>query len=285
MTTLPNDAIIDNWSDIVPSIIRVPMYAYKYRYFIQKMWTKLFVAAGGGNTNVLIAGRPTAGKSVLSASLHGEARNISWQLPPTSSDVEKKAIQLGHWTKVVTVIPGHTSEERDKAFHEAFSVHEDLEGVIYVANWGFTHVRDETIAKKMIEEDGVETIEQLREYNLKKELRDFEQVCARIREAHACKRGPTWLAIAVNKADLFYKDLDAAQKYYHPLATSQFTEIMNDMVNYVGKNNIHCVSMPICSYEEDFVWNGHVVKNDIGGTRAKRVLLGYFIQEISRYSL
>jgi hypothetical protein len=283
MTTLPNDAI-NNWSDIVPSIIKVPIYAYKYRHNIQKWWTKLVVAAGYGNTNVLIAGRPTVGKSVLSACLHGEAGNISWQLPPTSPDVEKKAIQLGEWTKVVTVIPGHTSEERDRAFHEAFSDHENLESVIYVANWGFTHVRDETITEKMIKEDGIETIEQLREYNLQKELRDFEQVCVRIREAHSCGRGPTWLAIAVNKADLFFKDLNAAQKYYHPLSTSPFTEIMNDMVNYVGKNNIHCLSTPICCYEEDLVWNGHVVKNDIGGTETKRVLLRYFIQEISRFS-
>ncbi len=222
------------------------------------------------------------GKSVLSARLHGEAGNLDWKLPDTSNDIERKAIQLGEWTKIVTATPGHTSEERDKAFHEAFSKHQDLEGVLYVTNWGYTSVRDNTIREKLIKEDGIDNIQKLREYNLNNELKDFEQVCIRIREAHACGRGPSWLAIAVNKADLFFQEIDEVQKYYHPSSNSSFTKSIHKMLDYIGKNNIKCISLPVCSYEEDFTWNKESKKHNIGGTENKRALLRYFINEISK---
>ncbi len=100
---------IEDWDDILPKTIKVPLTVYKHRHEIQKWWTKLIVLAGKGDTNVVVTGRATVGKSVLTAQLHGEASAIAYVLPQPSTSVETEAIQLGEWTKIVRVIPGQTS--------------------------------------------------------------------------------------------------------------------------------------------------------------------------------
>ncbi len=166
--------------------------------------------------------------------------------------------------------------------HEAFTKHNRLEGVIHVVDWGYTLVRDEIVANKMIEEDKIDTIEKLRELNLNNELREFENICSRIKEAHSLGKGPKWLVIAVNKADLYIEEIAQAQKYYHVEMESDFTDNLNQLKKQIGENNIHAISVPVCSWETDFEWNDQIVKTNIGGTDKRRALFRHFIQQISR---
>ncbi len=96
---------IENWSDIAPSFIKVPLNAYKYRHILQKWWKNLLVYTNRGDTNIVVLGRANVGKSVMASYLYGETNNLSWELPETSKDVESNAFTLGNWTNIVRVIP------------------------------------------------------------------------------------------------------------------------------------------------------------------------------------
>jgi len=63
--------------------------------------------------------------------------------------------------------------------------HRELQGVIFVADWGFTGVRDNTLKESMIKNQGIDTLEKLRKHNLKSELAYFKRACDKIREAYS----------------------------------------------------------------------------------------------------
>ena len=52
------------------------------------------------------------------------------------------------------------------------------------------------------------------DYNLKNEIDDIKSVCEQIKVAYSNGKGPKWIVIAVNKVDLFYNNVNDAQKYY-----------------------------------------------------------------------
>jgi GTPase Era involved in 16S rRNA processing len=272
------------WSHIAPEIIKAPITIYKNKSLIQHWLVKLRTFAGLGKTNIVILGRTAVGKSILSSHLYGESSNISYKIPDASTDVETKAVQLGKWTEIVRVIPGHGTHERAKGLHEAFHQHKSLEGVIYVVDWGYTDVRDPTGREKLIQEDKIDTINKIREYNLKRELEDFKEILDKIQEAYSNGRAPKWLIIAVNKVDLYYDKINEAQKYYHPESNSEFTKMLNETINNIGKRNIKCISLPVCSWETNFEWNGEKIKTNLGGTEIEHALSLNFINKISEFS-
>ncbi len=112
---------IDNWSDIVPSFVKLPVKIYEHRHKINKWWKHFLVYVSKGDTNIVVLGRPGVGKSVMTSYLYGETNNLSWELPFTSKDVEAKALTLGNWTSLVRVIPGQTNNERYQGLNEAFN--------------------------------------------------------------------------------------------------------------------------------------------------------------------
>ncbi|HNL08713.1 MAG TPA: 50S ribosome-binding GTPase [Chitinophagales bacterium] len=274
---------IEKWSDIVPSAIKTPITIYQNRSSIHYWYKRALAAIDKGSTNVVVAGRPAVGKSVLVANLYGAVNELAWELPETSLSVETSAIQLGEWTKLVRVIPGQNSLQRLKGLSNAFNENKGLEGVIYVTDFGYTNVRDKSIKLRKIHEEQITTIEALRQYNLREELEDFKITCHKIAEAVATG-SPKWLAIAVNKADLFFHELDKAQAYYHLESNSDFAKILKNTLNTVGSQHLHCVTMPICSYETDLEWNGEIIKTNIGGTDNRRILHKYFIKQLANIS-
>ncbi len=276
---------LENWSDIAPSFIKVPLNAYKYRHSLQKWWKHFLVYMNQGDTNIAVLGRPSVGKSVLTSYLYGETNNLSWELPETSKDVESSAFTLGNWTNIVRVIPGQTTNERYLAINEAFNKSSKLEGIIYVADWGFTDVRDKIIKQQMIEQEGLETIRDIREFNLNLELEDFKQICKEIEKAYAIGKSPKWLLIIVNKADLFFKDstLNLAQKYYHPKGNSAFSKIIKSTVNIIGEQRFKCAAIPFCSFEKDFIWNNEKVVTKIGGEENRKALMKNFFTTVANF--
>jgi hypothetical protein len=202
---------------------RIAYFTYTKRQLIQEYWKKLWVWVGKCQTNVLVLGAAGAGTSVLVASWNGEANKSEWQPPGPSSSAETSPITIGDWTKVVRVLPGQMSEQRELGLAEAFQVHQELEGIIYVVDWGYTTIRDNA-AKLLLQNNGLTTIEAIRKRHLADELTEFRRVLSHIRTSFATKKRPKWLAIALNKVDLYSNRLAEAELYYHPDGDSEFAK-------------------------------------------------------------
>jgi len=270
------------WISFIPTFARTVITAYRQRRFLQKWWKRLLISVNLGKTNILVTGQPSTGKSVLTATLYSESSNIDYMLPGTSTTVETKAITLGDWTKVVRVVPGQVSAERDRGIHDAFDS-DELQGILHVVDWGYTKPRDLAIQARLIEQ-GIDSIQNLRDYYLKLEIKELEYVCSRIREAHSINKGPKWLIIAINKVDLFRDRLNAAESYYNIINANAFTTVVNDMLKHVGQNNLKVMTVPVCAWEDDFEWNEIVIKTNLGGTQYKHELLRNIILNIARLS-
>lgn len=278
------DEILD-WTDIVPSILKYPIKAYKNRHSLQYWWKKTQVFLNSGDTNIVILGRPNVGKSVMVSYLYGESSNFDWQLPTASKTVETKAMKVGKWTNIIRVIPGQKMQERSQGLDEAFNESEKLEGIIYVADWGYNDVRNDVVKEKMIKEEKIDTIKNLRIFNLKQEIEDLKLICNDIERAFARGNMPKWFLIVVNKCDLFFEnsELMSAQKYYHPDGDSEFSMVLQKTLNHVGRQNLKCASIPLCSFEKDLNWNQEIKKAEIGGEESRKALAMNFFQTISNF--
>jgi tRNA U34 5-carboxymethylaminomethyl modifying GTPase MnmE/TrmE len=265
-------------------LIRSSFTAYQKRHLLQHLWKNLLTFSDLGKTNIVVLGRPAVGKSVLTSKLYGEANDFSWELPDTSSQVESRAIQLGEWTSLVRVIPGQTTTESDIGIDEAFNKHNELEGVMFVADWGFTGVRDNTLKESMIKNYKIDTLEKLRQHNLKSELAYFKRTCDKIREAYSCGRKIKWLLIVLNKVDLFSESVEDAMNYYYSNPESPFVEVLNETLKSIGELNIKCAIMPISAWQSDFQWNDEKVKTNLGGTDIERELFRELITKIAEFS-
>lgn len=271
----------DSWTDLVPVVAKPAIYAYKYRKLIHEYWKKVQVKVGFGTPTVIITGRPGSGKSVLASHYHGEANNLDWTEPGTSADVEIKPIAIGDWTKIVAVIPGQNSAERARALDETLNKTSELEGIIHVVDWGYTAIRESAIKRDMIKKKGIDTIEKIRAHNLELELKDFDSMLEKISMSIANGRGPKWLVIAVNKVDLFEKEIHEAEEYYHPSCSGVFSHRIKSFYEVVGSHNIKIKCLPVFSMPESYVWNTDTVSSQIDSFRKLRNYLRTFIDQIA----
>ena len=271
----------ESWTDLVPSPVKPVVYMYTHRKLIQEYWIKAQVKIGVGKPTVIIAGRAGVGKSVLASHYHGEANSLDWKEPGTSPDVEIKPITIGDWTKIVSVIPGQNSAERARALDTALNKTESLEGVIYVVDWGYTAIRDNAVKNDMINNKSINSIEKIREHNLKLEIEDFKLLLEKIAMSNASGRGPKWLTIAVNKVDLFASNINGAKDYYHPECPSNFTTELDKLYQQIGKNNINVISLPVCAMPEPFEWNGEIISSQIDSVTKQKNYLREFIEGIA----
>ena len=271
----------ESWAELAPTIVKPIVYAYKYRKLIQDHWKKIQVKVGLGTPSVIITGRAGVGKSVLASHYHGEANAQDWNEPGTSSDVEIKPITIGDWTEIVAVIPGQNSLERARALDDALNITAELDGVIHVVDWGFTSIRESAVKREMIEVKGIDSIEKIRKHHLALELNDFESMLDKLAMSISNGRGPKWLAIAVNKVDLFEKDLLKAEQYYNPSCTSEFTDKINTFYQTVGTNSIKIIALPVCPMPEPFEWNTITVAPQIDSITRQRNYLRVFIDKVA----
>jgi hypothetical protein len=273
-----------DWLDIAPNVIKIPAKVYKYRAIIKHYLKKAKVYVNKGATEVVILGRENVGKTVFFDGLRKESGSFHYTLPKASKNVESDVITFEKDSKIVRVIPPQVSSERFIGLDSSINNNSQLEGVIYMTDWGFTDVRDETRKKILIEEKKKSTLEEIRAFNLEEELTDFEKVCDRLREVYLAKKvSPKWLLILTNKVDLFYSQLNEAQKHYHLEYTSAFTDIAKGLIHDIGAKNIKYTCLPICSYEQDFIWNQTTIKTNLGGTDIKHAFYRAIISTISNF--
>ncbi|WP_261881497.1 GTPase domain-containing protein [Vibrio coralliirubri] len=262
------------------SAVKAPYSVYKNWGTINKWYKKLLVWANKGETNVVVTGAAGAGKTELTNCLHGEIKNHDYQEPKTSQLVERHAISIGEMTRIYSVIPGQDIAAREQGLNEAFNKHKGLEGVVHLVDYGFTTNRS-TVVEEALIADGVETIEQIREYNRKNELDEFKRVCDRIAASISDKKGPKWLVIAVNKSDLYLDTLNDAQRYYDLNGSSLFVDEISKLQKRVGTQNLKCYVVPVCTRAKPFIWNNIEVTPKLETFQESTILMRNLVQTIA----
>lgn len=277
---------IANWSDIVPTMAKFPITAYKNRYNIQKLWKQIQLFLGAGKTEIAVVGRAGVGKTVLVAQLTGTASSLSYQLPGMSTKVETELLRVpvSGPSKILRVVPGQeVNTDRLQGLDEILNRHDHLEGLIYVTNWGYTLSRDPSFRATLLAA-GVHTVEDLRRHVLEAELFDFENIVRMVKQARANGRGPKWLLVAVNKVDLFWDRLGEAEAYYGPDSEGPFSKLLKDLLLDVGRNNIQFGTVPVSAWPEVFAWDGETIPTMTEGEAFRRHLLFHFLIKIAQLS-
>ncbi len=270
-----------NWTDILPTVLKTPYAVYKNRKTIWYWIKRLQAATGYGKANILVVGKPATGKSVMISNLYGEVNDLTYDLPDTSTDVESYAIKLNEWALLFKTLPGQNIRERAEELLNSLGKNSNLEGIIYVVDFGYTEYRDPTARRLAIDRYGLDSIEKVREKNLEEEMEDFRLIASRISDSYKLTKRPKFVCIACNKIDLFHDRLLEAQDYYHPNGKGAFAKELKDLIMKLGSENVKIKVLPICSYERDFEWNGQKVKSNIGGTENRKAYIRNFIEELA----
>ena len=275
---------MEDWTKILPSAIRIPVTVYRnqetYDYWIKMGMAYLDI----GKTNILVLGRPATGKSVLISQLYGEVNAIKYNLPPGSTTTETKAIQFGYWTKIVRTIPGQSSKNRSTLIEESLKSNKKLNGILYVVDYGYTMPREQATVDSLINKKDIDTIDKLREHNLRLELDELKEALVHILHSINVYGVPSFICIVVNKLDLFHEDLSDVQNYYDLDGDSEFSHLLREFVQKVGSNNCSVSSMPTSSFKEDFEWNGQRVVSNIGGDKNQSLYLRNLLDHITKIS-
>jgi hypothetical protein len=56
------------------------------------------------------------------------------------------------------------------------------------------------------------------------------------------------------------------------------------LINKVGQQNLKYQNLPICAWEENFVWNGKTRKTNLGGSIVKQRLFQEMLIKIAQLS-
>lgn len=270
------------WTTAVSLAARLGVQGYSYRHSIQRYWTQLKAYADRGATQIVLTGHAGVGKTILAAQMHGSARDLAFEIPDESRSVEVAAITAGAWTKLVRILPGQEGFRAAGAI-STFQNNAGLEGVIHLVDYGYVAPRNPASARALIQNDGLDTIAKLRERNLRLEIEDLRVVLSDIRKLQKQHSRPKWLAVAVNKVDLFAGDRQAALDHYHPLGSGGFGRALADFQRDIGQQNVAVHVLETCAFERDFSWNGEVAKSGLERQEQLKILRE-FMQAIAAIS-
>lgn len=136
------------------------------------------------------------------------------------------------------VVPGENAATRLGALDEVFH-DEPVDGVLHVVANGHATPRRTGGTSGA----GVAT----REERLAAELEDWSITAHRIASMAVRRERPTWLVIAVTKADLFADDVDAAVHYYSPGSGSPFGDKLDELRALAGGAKLSIDVLPVCA--------------------------------------
>jgi hypothetical protein len=136
------------------------------------------------------------------------------------------------------VVPGENAATRLGALDEVFH-DEPVDGVLHVVAWGHATPR----------RTGGTTGAALatREELLAAELEDWAITAHRIASMAVRRDRPTWLVVAVTKADLFADDVDAAVHYYSPGSGTPFGDKLDELRALAGGAKLSIDVLPVCA--------------------------------------
>ncbi|MBC2931806.1 hypothetical protein [Nocardioides sp. zg-1228] len=140
------------------------------------------------------------------------------------------------------VVPGENAATRLGALDEVFH-DEPVDGVLHVVAWGHATPR------RTAGTTGAALA--TREEQLAAELDDWAITAHRIASMAVRRDRPTWLVVAVTKADLFPDDVDEAVRYYSPGSGSPFAERLDELRALAGGARLSIDVLPVCSQGGD----------------------------------
>ena len=136
------------------------------------------------------------------------------------------------------VVPGENAATRLGGLDDVF--HDDpVDGVLHVVSWGHATPR------RTAGTTGTATA--TREEQLAAELEDWTITAHRIASMAVRREQPTWLVIAVTKADLFPEELDEAVRYYSPGSGSPFADRLDELRRLAGGAKLSVDVLPVCA--------------------------------------
>ena len=136
------------------------------------------------------------------------------------------------------VVPGENAATRLGALDEVFH-DEPVDGVLHVVAYGHATPR------RTGGTSGTGTA--TREEQLAAELEDWSITAHRIASMAVRRDRPTWLVIAVTKADLFPDDIEAAVDYYSPGSGSPFGDKLDELRALAGGAKLSIDVLPVCA--------------------------------------
>jgi len=136
------------------------------------------------------------------------------------------------------VVPGENAATRLGALDEVFH-DEPVDGVLHVVANGYATPR------RTGGTSGAALAS--REEQLAAELEDWAITAHRIASMAVRRDRPTWLVVAVTKADLFADDVEAAVHYYSPGSGSPFGDRLDELRALAGGARLSIDVLPVCA--------------------------------------
>jgi hypothetical protein len=140
------------------------------------------------------------------------------------------------------VVPGENAATRLGALDEVFH-DEPVDGVLHVVAYGHATPRRTGGTSG--------TAAATREEQLAAELEDWSITAHRIAGMAVRRERPTWLVIAVTKADLFADDIEAAVDYYSPGSGSPFGDKLDELRALAGGAKLSIDVLAVCAQGGD----------------------------------
>ena len=140
------------------------------------------------------------------------------------------------------VVPGENAATRLGALDEVFH-DEPVDGVLHVVAYGHATPRRAGGTSG--------TSDASREEQLAAELEDWSITAHRIASMAVRRERPTWLVVAVTKADLFADDVEEAVRYYSPGSGSPFGDRLDELRALAGGAKLSIDVLPVCSQGGD----------------------------------
>jgi hypothetical protein len=136
------------------------------------------------------------------------------------------------------VVPGENAATRLGALDEVFH-DEPVDGVLHVVanGWATPRRTGGTSGAALA----------TREEQLAAELEDWAITAHRIASMAVRRDRPTWLVIAVTKADLFPDELEEAVRHYSPGSGSPFAERLDELRALAGGARLSIDVLPVCA--------------------------------------
>ena len=136
------------------------------------------------------------------------------------------------------VVPGENAATRLGALDEVFH-DEPVDGVLHVVANGYATPR------RTGGTSGAALAS--REEQLAAELEDWSITAHRIASMAVRRERPTWLVVAVTKADLFADDIEAAVHYYSPGSGTPFGDKLDELRALAGGAKLSIDVLPVCA--------------------------------------